>query len=643
MVALACIVNFAPLVGFLVAIFWGKRLGEPKAAVAPVAALGVSFAAAVALFVGILQGRGGDFSFAWLQVGGLTLNVGYQLDRFAGIMALVVSSVSFAIHIYSTGYMAGDRLYGRYFAYLNLFSAAMLGLVLANNYLQAFIFWELVGLTSYLLIGFWFEKPEAANAGMKAFITTRLGDVGLLVGIILTFALAGTFHFATVFGLVEHGVIPPAMVTVIALLVFAGAVGKSAQVPLHVWLPDAMEGPTPVSALIHAATMVAAGVYLVARSFPLFIAAAAASDVVAYVGATTALLAATIAVVQTDIKRVLAYSTISQLGYMMLALGCGSQTAGIFHLFTHAFFKALLFLGAGSVIHACHTNDIREMGGLAGKMKWTTATFVIGSLALAGVPPFAGFFSKDEILAAVVDRGGVYLVVAAFFTVFLTAFYMFRAIFVTFSGTPREKASHVKKDSPWNMLGPMVFLAVLAVAAGWVGIPGVGEGFAGLAGFTHEGAEHGVNWAAMVASLILAGAGIALAFSLYKAKVYPVEKIYAAARPIARVLENKYYFDHVYGFLFVKGTVAFARAWRVFDVYVIDGAVNGAGWLTVMWSRFKGWFDLAVVDGLVNLVGWLTESFGKVSRRFQTGYVQEYLIILAGGLVAILAAALILM
>jgi len=643
MVSLALIINFAPLVGFLVAILWGKRLGEPKAAIAPVAALGISFLTSIALFIGILQGRGGDFSYAWLQLGGVTLNVGYQLDRFAGVMALVVSSVSFAIHIYSTGYMSGDRLYGRYFAYLNLFSAAMLGLVLANNYLQAFIFWELVGLTSYLLIGFWFEKPEAANAGMKAFITTRLGDVGLLVGIILTFAVTGTFHFGTIFGLAEHGILAPGLVTIIALLVFAGAVGKSAQVPLHVWLPDAMEGPTPLSALIHAATMVAAGVYLVALSFPLFVVAATASEVVAYVGASTALLAATIAVVQTDIKRVLAYSTISQLGYMMLALGCGSQTAGIFHLFTHAFFKALLFLGAGSVIHACHSNDMREMGGLGGKMKWTAATFVIGALALAGVPPFAGFFSKDEILAAVVDHGGGYLVFAAFFTVFLTAFYMFRAIFVTFAGVPGEKAKHVTKDSPWNMLGPMLFLALLAVSAGWVGIPGVGAGFAGLAGFAGHGGEHGVNLAAMAASLALAGGGIALAWALYHLKVYPVARIYAALRPVARVLENKYYFDHVYGFLFVKGTVAFARAWRIFDSYVVDGAVNGAGWLTVMWARLKGWFDLAVVDGLVNLVGWLTEGFGKIFRRLQTGYVQEYLIILAGGVAAILVAALVIM
>jgi len=321
MVWLASIIISAPLLGFLIAILWGRRMGEPKAAIAPIAALGVSFAAAVALFVRILLGHGGDFSYAWFQVGDFTLHVGFQLDRFGGVMALVVATVSFMIHIYSIGYMAGDKLYSRYFAYLNLFSAAMLGLVLANNFLQAFIFWELVGLTSYLLIGFWFEKPEAANAGMKAFITTRLGDVGLLVGIILIFTLTGTFHFGTIFGLLEYGALAPAMVTAIALLIFAGAVGKSAQIPLHVWLPDAMEGPTPVSALIHAATMVAAGVYLVARSFPIFVAAAGASEVVAYVGATTALMAATIAVVQIDIKRVLAYSTISQRGYMMLALG----------------------------------------------------------------------------------------------------------------------------------------------------------------------------------------------------------------------------------------------------------------------------------------------------------------------------------
>jgi NADH-quinone oxidoreductase subunit L len=641
MVWLASVVNFAPLLGFFIAILWGKRMGEPKAAIVPVAALGVSFAGAVALFVRILLGHGGDFSYTWLELGGYTLHVGFQLDRFAGIMALVVATVSFMIHIYSTGYMAGDKLYGRYFAYLNLFSMAMLGLVLANNYLQAFIFWELVGLTSYLLIGFWFEKPEAADAGMKAFITTRLGDVGLLIGIILIFTLTGTFHFASVFGLLEVGALAPAMVTAIALLIFAGAVGKSAQLPLHVWLPDAMEGPTPVSALIHAATMVAAGVYLVARSFPIFVAAASASAVVAYVGATTALMAATIAVVQVDIKRVLAYSTISQLGYMMLALGCGSRTAGIFHLYTHAFFKALLFLGAGAVIHACHTNDMREMGGLGRRMKGTAATFIIAALALAGVPPLSGFFSKDEILVAVVDRGGWYLAFAAFFTVFLTAFYMFRAIFVTFGGRAQEKAEHAH-EAPWNMLGPMIFLCVMAVVAGWVGIPGVGEGFAGLAGF-HVGEHHGVNVAPMAASLVLALAGIALAWALYKAKLYPVEKIYKTFRPVAYVLEHKYFFDEAYNFLFVKGTIAFARMWGAFDDYVIDGAVNGSAWLTVMWAKAKGWFDLKVVDGAVNFAGWITQGFGKIFRRVQTGYVQEYLIVLACGVAAILITVLVIL
>ncbi|UCH78371.1 MAG: NADH-quinone oxidoreductase subunit L [Candidatus Coatesbacteria bacterium] len=637
---LAAIVNFTPLLGFLIAILWGKRLGEPKAAIAPVAALGVSFAASVALFVRILLGHGGDFSFTWFAVGGYELHVGFQLDRFGGLMALVVTTVSFMIHIYSTGYMHGDKLYGRYFAYLNLFSAAMLGLVLANNYLQAFIFWELVGLTSYLLIGFWFEKPEAANAGMKAFITTRLGDVGLLIGILLVFTVTGTFHFGTLFGLLEHGALAPALVVAAALLVFAGAVGKSAQLPLHVWLPDAMEGPTPVSALIHAATMVAAGVYLVARSFPLFVAASAASEVVAYVGAATALMAATIAVVQVDIKRVLAYSTISQLGYMMLALGCGSQTAGIFHLYTHAFFKALLFLGAGAVIHACHTNDMREMGGLGRRMKGTAITFVVAALALAGIPPLSGFFSKDEILVAVVDHGGWFLAFAAFFTVFLTAFYMFRAIFLTFGGDAKEKAAGAH-EAPWKMLGPMVFLCLLAVVAGWVGIPGVGPGFAEIAGFHVHGEHHGFNFGAAGASLALALGGIALAWALYHLKVYPVAKIYKRFRPIAFVLERKYFFDDVYGFLFVKGTVAFARAWGIFDNYVVDGAVNGSAWLTVMWAKFKGWFDLAVVDGLVNFAGWITQGFGKVFRRIQTGYVQEYLLVLACGVVAILIAVLI--
>jgi NADH-quinone oxidoreductase subunit L len=338
----------------------------------------------------------------------------------------------------------------------------------------------------------------------------------------------------------------------------------------------------------------------------------------------------------------LAYSTISQLGYMMLALGCGSQAAGIFHLYTHAFFKALLFLGAGAVIHACHTNDMREMGGLGGRMKWTAATFVLAALALAGVPPFSGFFSKDEILVAVVDHGGWYLAFAAFFTVFLTAFYMFRAIFVTFGGKAGEKAEHAH-EAPWNMLGPMVFLCVLAVAAGWIAIPGVTRGFAWLAGFGGHGEHEGINVGAAGSSLALAAGGIALAWALYRLKVYPVEKIYRTFKPIATVLERKYFFDDVYGFLFVNGTVFVARMWGIFDNYVIDGAVNGTAWLTVLWSKFKGWFDLAVVDGAVNFTGWVTQGFGKISRRVQTGYVQEYLIVLACGVAAILIAVLVIL
>jgi NADH-quinone oxidoreductase subunit L len=643
MLPLALIVNFAPLVAFLITILWGKRLGEPKAAILPVAAIGTSFVASLLLFAGILQGRGGDLAMDWVTFGSMTIKIGYQLDRFAGIMAIIVTTVSFMVHIYSLGYMHGDRLFSRYFAYLNLFSSAMLGLVLADNYLQAFIFWELVGLTSYLLIGFWFEKPEAANAGMKAFITTRIGDVGLLLGIVLIFTLTGTFHYTSVFHMVEKGAIAPGFVTAIALLIFAGAVGKSAQFPLHVWLPDAMEGPTPVSALIHAATMVAAGVYLVARSFPVFLAAAASSEVVAYVGAITALMAATIALVQVDIKRVLAYSTISQLGYMMLALGCGSQTAGIFHLFTHAFFKSLLFLGSGAVIHACHTNDMREMGGLGGKMKWTAATFIIGALALAGIPPLAGFFSKDEILATVVGHGGGFLVFAAFFTVFLTAFYMFRAIFITFGGKAgSDKAGHAH-EAPWSMRGPLIFLALLAVCAGWVGIPGVGAGFGGLAGFVPHGGgeEGGINYIAMGASLAVALGGIALAWALYSRKLYPVAKIYKAFRPVAYVLEKKYFLDDIYGVLFVKGSIVFAKGWRLFDIYVIDGAVNAFGWVTVLWAKISGWFDLGVVDGLVNLTAWITNFFGRTFRRVQTGFVQEYIIVMACGVIAILVAVLV--
>jgi len=416
MLKYAFIIPILPALAFGIIIFftrWYEKLSSAISITAILIGLGWS--------IGILVKLIGDptpyeAGFTWIALGGVELQIGILIDSLTAIMLVVVCTVSALVQIYSLGYMHGDPRFSRYYSFLSLFTTSMLGLVIANNFAMIFIFWELVGLTSYLLIGFFFEKKSAADAGKKAFITTRIGDLGFIVGILMLVIFAGTLNYGEVFHMAEHGEIPAGILAAIGIFLFCGAIGKSAQFPLHVWLPDAMEGPTPVSALIHAATMVAAGVYLVARSASIFAASETAGFVVAVIGAITALMAASIGLVQNDIKRVLAYSTVSQLGYMIMAIGLGSMTAGVFHLMTHAFFKALLFLGAGSVIHAAHTQDIREMGGLSNKMKITSVTFIIGSLSLAGIFPLSGFWSKDEIVASTRAsdihvrraRGGVY-------------------------------------------------------------------------------------------------------------------------------------------------------------------------------------------------------------------------------------------
>ncbi|MEE8618496.1 MAG: NADH-quinone oxidoreductase subunit L, partial [Dehalococcoidales bacterium] len=417
----------------------------------------------------------------WLVVGDLTINIGMTMDSLTAVMLIVVTVVSLMVQIYSQGYMKGDPGYHRYYAWMSLFTASMLGLVLANNLLQMFVFWEMVGLCSYLLIGFWFHRPTAANAAKKAFIVTRIGDFGFLAAILVLFFNTGTFDIGELHGLAVAGTLAGATLTWAAIGIFSGAMGKSAQFPLHVWLPDAMEGPTPVSALIHAATMVAAGVFLVARTFPLFAHSTEALTTVAVIGGVTAIFAASMGLVMTDIKRVLAYSTISQLGYMMLGLGAGGVAIGIFHLFNHAFFKALLFLGAGSVNHATGTFDMRQMGGLRKIMPWTYATFLIASLSIAGIWPLAGFWSKDEILISSWESQPI-LFYLAMITVFMTAFYMFRVIFMTFGGEYRgggPEAHGHPHESPPVMVMPMVVLAVLAVVSGLWNVTGQFGAFMG--------------------------------------------------------------------------------------------------------------------------------------------------------------------
>ncbi|MFH0778642.1 MAG: NADH-quinone oxidoreductase subunit L [Candidatus Eisenbacteria bacterium] len=631
MTVAAFLIPLFPLAAFVLTIFFGKRL-PGKGAAPAITAAAVSSCLSFVLLFHVLSGGKVDVSYPWFQAGRYALSIGAAVDPLGALMLIVVSVVGLLVEIYSLGYMHGDPRFSRYFAYISLFVFSMYGLVLANSFFLLFIFWELVGLCSYLLIGFWFEKKSAADAGKKAFITTRIGDFGFLVGVLLLASAAGTFQFSEIFGAAEAGRFAPGFLTIATICLFAGAVGKSAQFPLHVWLPDAMEGPTPISALIHAATMVAAGVYMVARCFPLFSGSPEASMTVAVVGGITALFAATIACTQFDIKRILAYSTLSQLGYMMLALGCGGYVAGMFHLMTHAFFKALLFLGAGSIIHALHRQDIREMGGLRKHMKTTSWTFLVACLAIAGIPPFSGFWSKDEILVAVRESHNIVLFLLAVGGALLTAFYMFRLYFIVFTGQEKGKAH----ESPSVMAVPLVVLGILSICAGWVGLPWLKEGVGSFLSGGEVHGHHGPDYAVMGTSLLVAGGGIFLAYATYVKGWIARDAFSRRARPVYTLLYNKYFVDEIYLALVVRPLVRLTKALFAFDLAVIDGAVNGTANLTVVWSRVKGWFDVYVVDGAVNGVASVTQFAGSVARRAQTGYVQQYALMILVGLATIL-------
>ncbi len=560
----------------------------------------------------------------WVIIGDLTISVGLIVDSLTAVMLIVVTIVSLMVQIYSQGYMDGDPGYHRYFAFMSLFTACMLGLVLSDNLVLMFLFWEGVGLGSYLLIGFWFHRPSAANAAKKAFIVTRFGDLGFLAAILLLFTNTGTFDTEILYGLVEKGTLAGATLTLVALGIFAGAMGKSAQFPLHVWLPDAMEGPTPVSALIHAATMVAAGVFLVARFYPLFEGSYEALTTVAVIGGITAIFAASMGLVMYDIKRVLAYSTISQLGYMMLGLGTGGIAIGIFHLFNHAFFKALLFLGAGSVNHSTGTFDMREMGGLRKAMPWTYATFLIGSLSLAGIWPLSGFWSKDEIVANA--QSNPILFYLAMITVFMTAFYMFRAIFMTFGGeyrggAPSEHGSHESHgphESTKVMVIPLVILSVLSIFSGWFNITGgfgefMGHGEAHGEIYSFAGSFFGVlSHPIPLISLVIGLLGIFLAYAMYGAKWISAEAVGRIFKPFHILFSRKYYFDELYE--------------RVIVVKVLIDGIFAA----------LGFFDSRVVDGAVNGLGNGTSVASKALRRAQTGQLQVYAMAIALGVIAIL-------
>jgi len=621
----------APLLAAGAGALLPKRRRRSGAGLA-VGAVGVSFLLSCAAFWATLHGGRATSHFRWFDFGATSAQLGWMLDPLGAIMAVMVALVSLLIFIYSLGYMAGDGNFTRFFCFMSLFAAAMLGMVLANSLLLFFICWELVGLASYLLIGFWFQKPAAAAAARKAFITTRIGDLGFLVGMLALYSKTGTLLFYDGGGgCLEQGVIGGVAVsTAIALLIFCGAIGKSGQLPLHVWLPDAMEGPTPVSALIHAATMVAAGVFLVARVYPLM--TPQALQVVTWVGALTAVFAAAIAVAQNDIKRILAYSTVSQLGYMMMGLGAGGVAVGMFHLTTHAFFKALLFLGAGSVIHGCHDEqDIRKMGGLRKRMPVTFAAYAAGMMALCGVPLFfSGFWSKDAILGAAdhwsASRGPFYL---GLFGAFLTAFYMTRQVCAVFFGKPATGEAERARESAPVMTAPLLILAVLAVAAGFFGTPAWPwfqrylEG--GRAGFDLSRLLDGRALTVMLLSTALVAAGITWGGWIYGRAGRGTDPFEKARPALFACLRRKFFVDEFYAATVVRLTAAFAMFCDWLDRVVLDGAVRAVSWLAVALARLNRSVDESVVNGGFDAGTEAVRGSGAWVSRFQNGQAQRYL------------------
>lgn len=711
---LAFLIPLFPLLAFVLIIFFLNKSNR----LSSWTAVGGIFAAGVIAYGVFFQAIGEKeltqhpfvSTFKWLPTGNDSFNIGWMIDPIVAMMLFMVTTVCLMIFIYSIGYMrhshadehghihaTDDPRYARFFAYISLFACGMLGLVISSSLFTFFVFWEIMGLCSYLLIGFWSfrgkdehhiddaQTVRAKYAALKAFLTTRVGDVIFMIGVVLLYIQTGDLNFTTIFNektlhaLATTEAFPGVpWVALIALLLLGGTIGKSAQFPLHIWLPDAMEGPTPVSALIHAATMVAAGVFLIARTFPLFITAAETGGTVmaavAIVGAFTALFAGTIGVAQDDIKRVLAYSTISQLGFMVAALGIGAFVAGTFHLITHAFFKALLFLSAGSVIHGVGTNDMMNMGGLRKKMPITTTVFIIGALALAGIFPLAGFWSKDEILAHAFELGVmkgevvplivfIFLAMAAFFT----AFYMTRQIFLTFFGEGRDHhAVDHAHESPVVMWAPLAVLAFFAVTIGFMNATPfgfkffehfIGEGgFLGIKKLSEEFQPTEFNPLVAGMSLGLAFAGIALGWVIYGWKPLKAGQRDPLSRiPLVwQVLRNKYYADELYGVviaqkegeagktgtedsvrvqpgLLIRAVGLFARGCYAFDRWVVDGIVNAAGWVGRLIGRISGWIDKTFVDGLVNEVGNFSLEFADILKMIQTGSVQNYLLLAIAG------------
>ena len=667
------LILFLPLAAFVIQIFFGKRLPREGDWVS-VGAISITLILSIAMFIAMLLDHDPNFkqeaSFTWLDMGSFSIELGFLVDNITVIMLLIVALISTCSHVFSIKYMAGDIRYSRYFAYLGLFTFSMNGIVLANNLVSMYMFWELVGVSSYLLIGHWFEKDSAADAAKKAFLTNRVGDIGFFIGIMLIYTGIGSFTFSHIFDGVASGMLTGTTLTLAGVGLFMGAMGKSAQFPLHIWLPDAMEGPTPVSALMHAATMVAAGVYLSVRIFPLL--TPDALLVVAYVGGFTALFAASIAITQNDIKKVLAYSTVSQLGYMILAVGTGVYTAAFFHLLTHAMFKANLFYGSGSVIHSMHhalhekhdhesdPQDMRNMGGFKEKMPITYWSMLLSTLAIAGVPLFSGFLSKDAILAGTLSfaqhhPGPILLPLFGFGAAAITAFYMFRMMFLTFHGKPKMPSIIDDiHESPKEMTGPLVLLGALSIfiwytlpyfnplsSHGWftdlvvpkdAAVPG------NLTAYDIEDGAHHAHNLAMYISIGVAAFGILLAWAMYIKKALSAETWSSRAGLLYTLSFNKYYFDQNYNKYIYQPTFRLANKvawidWELYDKYFI----NGFGRLTDWASRVTGKFDFDVIDQiLVDGTGRIANLFGRTFKTVQTGKLQNYVLYVTAGVIIIM-------
>lgn len=632
-----------PLIGFLINGLFYRRMPNYMTAIIGTSAVAIPFFITVGALIDFNFSGGRPYiitMFPWIRIGNFQADFAYQIDQLSLYMTLIITGIGSLIHLYSVGYMKGEEGFNRFFAYLNLFIFSMLNLVLGDNLVLMFLGWEGVGLCSYLLIGYYYETDFAPNAGMKAFITNRIGDVGFAVGIILTYWYTGSVKYVEIMKAMPDAIAFKEIINIVALAYFIGAMGKSAQIPLYVWLPDAMAGPTPVSALIHAATMVTAGVFMIARLNPIFLAAHATSEFIAFVGAITALFAATIGLFQTDIKKVLAYSTVSQLGYMFLAMGVGAYTAGMFHLMTHAFFKALMFLGSGSVIHAMHhEQDMRNMGNLKKYMKITWITFMIGTLAISGIPPFSGFFSKDLILEKAYTHNGTgfFLWSIGLAAAFCTAFYMFRLVFLTFYGN--ERIDHHTKEhlheSPWQITVPLILLAIGSATVGLLQIPHIvgggthvlsdffkpifssGEKIVTAWGLKHDHHEisHTTEWFLLILSVAIATTAIGLSYAIFyrKKNVPPADSGFVG---LPKVIYNKYYVDEIFQATLIKPLL------KVSDLLAL-------------------YVDKKTIDGIVEGVGKFFLGLSSMIRKVQTGFVGDYALSIVVGAVIILVYLLV--